>query len=284
MSAPHVPAAFAAAPVSCAAAQGACAVPAPALYVGTIRHRRHAPCAHAFRFPLCMAFVDVDAPAAAFAGRWFWSARRPALAWFRRADHFGDPAVPLGDCVRAAIERETGRRPAGPIRLLTQLRWFGHCFNPISIYYCYDAHGRLDALLAEVTNLPWGERHGYVLDAHGPLGTRTLRFAKRLHVSPFMPMGLDYDWRCYAPGERLGVHLEVRPSGTAPTAPALFDATLNLARRPLNARSAAAALLRFPLMTVQIVAAIHWQALRLWLKRVPVHDRPVDAPSGETRP
>lgn len=260
----------------------AVAVQPPGLYVGTVRHRRFAPRAHAFRYPLCMAFVDVDEPDAAFRGRWLWSARRPAIAWFRRADHFGDPTVPLGDCVRALVESETGRRPLGPIRLLTQLRWCGHCFNPISLYYCHGAHGALQALIAEVTNLPWGERHCYVLDLHGAPAAGRVAFAKRLHVSPFLPMALDYLWRGYAPGERLGVHLEVFARERAADAAPLFDATLNLAWRPLDAGPAALALLRHPLMSLQIVAAIHWQALRLWLKRIPIFDRP--APSATTCP
>lgn len=244
---------------------------ASALYVGTVRHRRFAPRAHAFRYRLFMVYLDLGELDRVFAGRWLWSARRRALAWFSRADHFGDPARPLDACVRELVERETGRRPAGPVRLLTHLRYAGHCFNPISIYYCFDAAGeRVEALVAEVTNIPWGERHCYVLDPGGrPLARAPQRFAKRLHVSPFLPMDLDYAWRCHEPGARLGVHMDVHRG-----ADKLFDATLNLVREPIGTRSLARALLRFPLMTLTVVAAIHWQALRLWLKRVPLFDHP----------
>ena len=213
MNAPSAAAAGLAAPAT---------VPAPGLYVGTVRHRRFAPRAHAFRYPLCMAFVDVDDPDAAFAGRWLWSARRPALAWFRREDHFhlGDPAEPLGDCVRRQVERETGRRPDGAIRLLTQLRWFGHCFNPISLYYCYGAGGGLVALLAEVTNLPWGERHCYVLDLHDQPPAARVPFAKRLHVSPFLPMALDYLWHGYAPASASACTSKSSRATASPAPPA----------------------------------------------------------------
>ncbi len=201
-----------------------------------------------------------------FAGRWLWSAHRPACAWFRRADHYGDPRLPLDACIRTLVEQATGRRPAGPIRLLTQLRYGGYYFNPISIYYCFAPDdNRLEALVAEVTNTPWGERHCYVMSAE-PQGRQHYRFPKALHVSPFMPMKLDYDWRCNPPGQALAVHMNVLQAGTR-----LFDATLSLRRRALTGSILAGVLLRFPCMTAKVIAAIYWEALRLWLKRIPYH-------------
>ena len=114
----------------------------------------------------------------------------PGLLRFRRSDYHGDPAVALADAVRDTVERETGIRPAGPIRLLTNLRSLGLCFNPVSFYYCFDAAGQqLQAVLAEVTNTPWGERQAYVIA--GEAG----RFQKLMHVSPFMPMDQAYTLR-----------------------------------------------------------------------------------------
>ena len=134
-----------------------------------------------------------------------WSARRPAPAWFRRADFMGADGVPLRQAVHDAVEERTGVRPEGPVRLLTSVRTFGHLFNPISVYYCFDRAGeRVEALAAEVTNTPWGERHVYAcpgLDGH---------FAKRFHVSPFLGMDADYRLRASLPGERLQVHVESR--------------------------------------------------------------------------
>jgi DUF1365 family protein len=143
---------------------------------------------HAFGYGLFMAYLDLAELDEVFAGRWLWSTSRPALARFRRGDHLGDGGAPLDAAVRSLVEGETGERPAGPIRLLTQLAYLGYCFNPVSFYYCFDAAGeRVVTIVAEVNNTPWGERHCYVLDARGGAG---LAFAPRkaLHVSPFMPM------------------------------------------------------------------------------------------------
>ena len=245
-----------------------------ALYTGRLRHRRFAPRTHAFTYDLAMIWLDLAELDTVFRGRWLWSARRPALAWLRRADYLGDPAVPLEQAVRDRVERETGSRPLGPIRLLTHLRTFGHCFNPVSFYYCYDAAGeRLEVIVAEITNTPWNERHSYVLPAgkSNAARQRTLcfRFGKSFHVSPFMPMEVDYDWRFTTPGARLAVHMVNRRAGET-----LFDATLALERREITAASLAGALARFPFATLRVLGAIYWQALALWAKRVPFHVHP----------
>ena len=234
-----------------------------ALYVGWVRHRRHAPRAHSFRYPLFMAYLDLAELGEVFKGRWLWSTRRAAVARFAREDHLGDPRVPLDEAVRELVEAKSGRRPRGPIRLLTHLRYFGYVFNPVSFYYCYDAAGkRVETIVAEVNNTPWGERCCYVLD---DLADET---EKAMHVSPFMPMDLRYAWRFAAPGTHLGVHMRLTRKDET-----VFDATLALRREPI----ANGVLLRFPLMTAKVIAAIHWEALRLWLKRVPFHTHPAKA-------
>ena len=260
-----------------------------ALYHGWLSHRRFAPRLHAFRYPLFMMYLDLAELDEVFRGRWFWSTRGYALARFDRADHLGDPAIPLGQAVRDLVQREAGVRPAGPIRLLTHLRYFGHCFNPVSFYYCFDAADeRVDCVVAEVNNTPWGERHCYVLNrpSAGSPHERYQRYqsAKVFHVSPFMPMDLDYTWGFSRPGETLNVHMWLNQAGPADGPQKIFDATLRLEHAPITGARLAGILLRFPLMTAQVIAAIHWQALRLWLKRVPVHTHPAKLKSTTPAP
>lgn len=247
------------------------------LYFGRVEHRRHGggadPVDNAFDYGLFMAWLDLAELERVFRGRWFWSTRRPALAWLRRADHFGDPSQPLDEAVRTLVAERTGRRPEGPIRLLAHLRYFGHCFNPVSFYYCYDAAGeRVETIVAEVNNTPWGERHCYVLPrsaarVRGP--TQQFELEKEFHVSPFLPMETHYRWRFTEPGERLLVHLRNEQQGRH-----AFDATLRLERREITGRSLAMALLRFPGMTLRVVALIYWQALKLKFKGAVFHAHP----------
>lgn len=243
------------------------------IYSGLLRHRRMRPVPHHFSYRLFMMYLDLDELPDVFSGRWFWSVRRPALARFRREDHFGDPGRPLDKAVRELVERETGRAPEGPIRMLTHLRYFGHVFNPVSFYYCFDRDDQfVETIVAEVNNTPWGERHCYVLPQSMNRGRGShARYhpEKVFHVSPFMEMDVDYDWRFNQPGERLTVHMENARHGEK-----VFDATLDLQRREISAGSLARVLVLFPMITVKVVAGIYWQALRLWLKSVPIQDHP----------
>jgi len=248
-----------------------------ALYEGWVRHRRQGPRPHAFRYRVCLLWLDLSELDRVFAGRWLWSVDRPNLAAFRRSDYLGDPAVPLDQAVRREVIARTGRCPTGPIRLLTHPRYLGYVINPLSLYYCYGPDGeRLDAVVAEVTNTPWGERHVYVLPMEanlGPPDKPRFRTPKALHVSPFLPMDLDYAWRLVRPGERVLVHLDDLRGATR-----VFDATLDLRRRPLTGWNLARALVRFPFMTGQVAFGIYWQALRLWLKGTPVFEHPTSTP------
>ncbi len=246
---------------------------ASAVYEGTVRHRRHHPRPHEFSYSMAQLYLDLDEVGTLFDARWLWSSRGRNLAEFRRSDYLGPADMPLADAVRERIHTSTGIRPSGPIRLLTHLRYGGFVFNPVSFYYCYAPDGkRLEHVVAEITNTPWKERHAYVLpiaDAQPHGRAWHWDFAKAFHVSPFIGMQRDYRWRFTEPAKDLHVHMDVLRHGERE-----FDATVSLQRLPLDGKSLARVLCRYPLMTAQVVGAIHWQALRLWLKRTPVHDHP----------
>ncbi len=219
------------------------------------------------RYPLFMAYLDLDELPACFDGSWSWSARRPTLAWFRRSDYLGDPDVPLPDAVHELVKERTGMDLRGPVRLLTHLRYFGKSFNPVSFYYCFSEDGsQVLAIVADVTNTPWGERHSYVmrvvdLSDHGTIKLMRARFDKQLHVSPLMGMDHTYDWRLTEPGEQLLVHIESDREQTK-----VFDATLSLHRREMTPRALRSVLIRYPLITLRILIRIYSHALRLRLR------------------
>ncbi len=241
------------------------------LYVGCLRHRRRGGRAHAFTYRLFMPYLDLDELPGLLDPYWLWSARRPAPAWFRRADFHGPSERPLETAVRDSVQARIGDRPQGPVRLLAHLRYLGACFNPVAFYYCFEPGGvRLHSILAEVTNTPWGERHAYALDCRGQAG-REYRFAfdKAFHVSPFMSMDQRYRWRFSNPDERLHVAMcNETDDGVT------FSAVLSLRARPFARRHLRAALCRHPWMAATVVGGIYVQALRLALKRVPFHPHP----------
>lgn len=210
-----------------------------------------------------MMYLDLDELPGALDGHWLWSARHAAPAWFRRADYHGPRTVPLAEAVRHTVAQTTGTRPRGPIRLLTHLRYYGYCFNPVSFYYCFNEQAtQVETVLAEITNTPWKERHAYVLPRTPAMnGQLRFQFEKTFHVSPFMPMDHRYVWRFSTPGRKLGVHMENFDARGK-----LFDATMSLTRREITTRTLAGALLRYPWMTASVATSIHWNALRIWRK------------------
>jgi len=250
---------------------------ASAIYQGTIRHRRSFPVPHDFEYPIFLSYIDLDELQLAFSKHWLYSATGKNIVEFRRSDFFGDAKLDLKQAVLDKVERDTGARPQGPVRLLTHLRQFGLSFNPVSFYYCFDADGvTLNSILAEITNTPWGERFAYALpvtgaDKHGT--SLHWLFQKQFHVSPFLPMQMGYDWRFQVPSEHLRVHMDCYRQDE-PGVPKQFDATLVLRRLPWNHVNLSKSLLRFPFITLSVMWKIYWQALRLKWKRNPVYDHP----------
>jgi DUF1365 family protein len=244
-----------------------------ALYTGRVRHRRFGPAVNIFDYSVALFWLDLDEVPRLFKVPFLFWRDAPGLFAFHRKDYLGDGARPLDACVRDLVERKTGRRPAGPIRILTQIRYFGFCFNPVSFYYCFDPSGeKVDFIVSEITNTPWKERHSYVMECRRP--HETFSFKKEFHVSPFMPMDVDYRWRFSAPGPTLSVHMENARGGAR-----FFDATMVLARRDWSAAAVALTLLAHPFMTFKTIFLIYWQALILRYKNTPFHPHPT---RGET--
>jgi DUF1365 family protein len=247
------------------------------IYEGTVAHRRRSPVEHRFRYSMFMMYLDLDELPTLLRKYPWLSSMRFAPASFLRTDHFGDPQVPLDQSVRALVTAETGLRPTGPIRVLTQLRYWGCYFSPLNLFYGFDDSGRqVDWIVAEVSNTPWNQKHCYVLwDGNrvggGPSGGQLThyRHGKTFHVSPFMGMNSEYDWRLGRPQAQLNVSLKTLRDGDR-----FFQATMSLKRRELTNAAFAATLVKYPVMTAKIVGAIYFEALRLRLKKVPFYTHP----------
>ena len=242
------------------------------LFVGSLRHRRFTPVAHAFTYPVFMALLDIDrlpelmrVSAVTSYNAWNWAS-------FDDRDHLGGHhpghrGRPLRDRLEADAARHGIAVPDGRVFLLTNLRYLGYCFNPVSFFYCFDRRQQLQLVLAEVRNT-FGGAHNYWLRPESASRTFRSAAAKSLYVSPFMPIDLEYAFAFTTPEDRLAVHMKTIAAGAVG-----FDATLTLERRPWSAREIRRALVRHPAMTAAVMAAIHWQAWRLWWKGVPVVPR-----------
>lgn len=242
-----------------------------AIYEGVLAHARFGPGpTHSFIHRVAMPLLDLAEVDDVMGMHPAWSSRRASPMRFRRQDFLGDPATPLAGAVRDLVSDRTGRRPEGPVAVLANLRTWGWLFNPISLYFCADVAEpaghptRISSLVAEVENTPWHDRHAYVV---GPPGRH--RFAKELHVSPFLPTDVDYQLRYTAPGARLTVGVDVVQG-----AQRLFAATLTLRRRSLDRAALGRLLWRNPALTHRVSAGIYAHAARLRLKGAPFFSHP----------
>lgn len=252
----------------------------PKLGIGTVRHRRSNIKQHAFSYPLFMPLLDLDRVAETLSTSPWWSAEKRNIASHRRADYLGDAQQPLKQAVLDEVETQLGFRPNGQVLQLAHARYFGHNFNPIALYFCFDQNQQLQACLAEVNNIPWREKTCYAMPVNNETSrpdrwTWTHRNDKNLHVSPFMPMDMEYRWRVKLSDNRLVVHIEnwqtVEGSSHEQKQ---FDATLQLELHDITPQRLRSVLWRYPAITAKVVGAIHWQALKLWLKGVPYIPKP----------
>jgi DUF1365 family protein len=220
-----------------------------------------------------MMYLDLDELEYLFKGRILWSVGRPNIAWFRRSDYLGDPNVPLDNAIHNLLKERLGKNHEGAIRMLTHLRYFGHSFNPVTFYYCFDPAGsEVQAIVANITNTPWGERHSYVLDVKQSKGTekeKQFRFKKTFHVSPFFDMDMEYDWRFSDPGDELRIQMINYREETQ-----LFKAKLTLKKLELNGPNLARMLITYPPVTLKVIAGIYWQALMLRMKGATFYTHP----------
>ena len=236
-----------------------------ALYVGRIGHRRFIPREHGFAYSFFMWYLDLDEIDGLPALLPWFSTAGAAFSRFSRADYYGDPTIPLATAIRERMSALTGVEVAGRVCGLLNLRTLGLYFSPVNFYYGFDRENRCSHFLAEVSNIPWNERHQYAcLVAGGEGDGFSHSHAKAFHVSPFNPLDQQYRWRLTMPGESVGVGLEVHDRRGH-----IFTAELELCRRPLTAREIGKQLLKKPAMTAFIVAGIYWQAMKLYLKGIP---------------
>jgi DUF1365 family protein len=240
------------------------------IYKGNIRHRRYTPFSRKFQYSTFMTYFDINMIETLFNKSIFWNTNKRAVISFYREDYHGDKNISLDKAVRNTVLKKTGKSISGPIRILTHLRYFGYCFNPVSFYYCYDKEdSNVELIMAEVTNTPWNERHCYFITNKKHKNFKQ-NLKKKLHVSPFWDMDHDYQWYFSVPRESLNVNMINYKDSKK-----VFDATLTLTKKSeLNVNNLLLHSLRFPFITLIVFLRIHFQAMKLWIKGATFFDHP----------
>ena len=240
------------------------------LYAGTVVHRRMRPRAHRLKYRIFMMLLDLDEIDRIAGASRLFSRNRFNLLSFHDRDYGDRSGAPIRPQIEGHLRAAGLGEASASIRLLTMPRVLGYVFNPISIYFCHRADGSLGAILYEVSNT-FGERHSYLI----PVQRRTTdgqvrqHCDKALHVSPFIPMDVSYDFRVAPPGERVTIAIAEHDA-----AGLLLTASFAGQRKPLGDAALLRAFVTHPLLTIKVVGGIHWEALRLWIKGVPLTHRP----------
>lgn len=237
-----------------------------ALYSGTVGHCRYVPSLHRFKYSIFLFALDLDELATLPSlGLWFKVGSK-ALMSFHPEDYLTQQSTLTSRHVWNKVLDLGGVDYQGKVIFLGQVRCLGVYFSPVNFYYCYDTEKVLRYLVAEVSNTPWNERYYYLIDAQ----SQQVPIPKTFHVSPFMNLDMVYQWRFSDLNPVLTLHIEnQKVDETTQTSTKLFDATLVLQRKPLSVNQLRYEWLRIPAMTIKTVTAIYWQALKLWLKRIP---------------
>jgi len=241
-----------------------------ALYAGKVMHQRLRPRRHRLSYRIFQVLLDLDEIDALADGLRLFSRNRFNLFGFADRDHGDGSGGSLKTYVEHQLQAASIETGGGPIRLLCMPSMLGYAFNPLSVYFCYRQEGGLAAILYEVNNT-FGQRHSYLIPVAGGIrdGVVEQHCPKRLYVSPFMGMDMDYRFRVGPPGEAVSVHITGSEDG-GPMIVAAFSGR----RRPLTDAALARAFLTHPLLTLKVVAGIHWEALLLWAKGMRFHQRP----------
>ncbi len=240
------------------------------LYAGIVTHQRFAPKNHRLRYRMFQMLFDLDETPRLGAQLRLFSHNRFNVFSFHDADHGDGRAAPLRVWVEETLASAGMAINGGRIELLCMPRILGHVFNPLSVYYCHRADGALAAMIYEVNNT-FGQRHSYVIPVEAMEGAVVRQSCKKaFHVSPFMDMAMRYDFEVTTPGERIGATIH----GRSPDGALIIAAAFTGEARPLNDGVLLGALLAYPLLTLKVVAAIHLEALKLWLKGVRLRPLP----------
>lgn len=239
-------------------------------YEGHVIHSRLAPKAHCFKYRFFWSAISLDEIKEVFSKHIFWSIDKWNICSFKRKDHLGNPSLPLEQCVKDLIQNSKGYRPNGTIQLITHMGYLGFRFNPVSFYILRNESKKVEFIVAEINNTPWGEQFCYVIDARNQTDDLIkAEMRKAFHISPFFSMDIDYKWNFSFVENQLKIHMENWENGKK-----VFQVNVQVEQRELNTNNMTKFLFKYPFMTAQVIMGIYWQALRLWLKKIPVYTHP----------
>jgi hypothetical protein len=238
-----------------------------AILTGEVGHKRYLPKVHGFDYQVHYFWLDLELLDQIPLQGWLWSQAPFAAYSYRRTDY-----LPGAECLTEAVRqkvRELGCTDAVErVCMMSPMANWGYYFSPLTLYYCFDEARQLIALLAEVSNTPWNERHYYLVPV-GNAEKSHYQHDKAFHVSPFNPMDMQYHWTVTANSEKLELGITNVKDGDK-----VFSAWFKLLLQPFESKALKALLIRRPWQNVQVMSRIYWHALKLLLKAVPVYGHP----------